>query len=266
MRVPQSFRMDGGDPATPERPGGAPVLASPTFAPSPQDPVLSQQLSGYLTGIVSAVNALREDQAALTGRLVGVEAAQRTLTEGANSAVRELVQHARQEFLVQGQALATLRGQAQQEVAALREYAAETRSAIEALHAASSSELQALHGSLRAVQAQIQGLEQRLRDAVSAITAASSAGPPPTSSWTSWSAPPPPPPTSSWTSWSAPPPAQDPSWRQSAGWTSSWASGQQSPWSQQPASREASAGTWHGGAAATRGSWGGASTPHHGCA
>ena len=182
-RVPGSFRMDGDNPATPERPVVEPV---PTFAPSPQDPVLSQQLSGYLTGIVSAVNALREDQAALTGRLVGVEAAQRTLTEGANSAVRELVQHARQEFLVQGQALATLRGQAQQEVAALREYAAETRSAIEALHAASSSELQALHGSLRAAQAQIQGLEQRLRDAVSAITAAGSAGPPPTSSWTSW--------------------------------------------------------------------------------
>ena len=113
--------MDVGEPATPVRPGGAPLLESPTFPPSPQDPALSQQLTGYLAEVVRAVNTLREDQAVLTGRVVGVETAQWALTEGAHSAVRELVIQARQEFLSHGQALTTLRGQAQQEVAVLRE-------------------------------------------------------------------------------------------------------------------------------------------------
>ena len=117
------------------------MLESPTFEPSPQQPALNQQLTGYLAEIVRAVNTLREDQAELTGRIVGIEAAQRTLSEGAHSAVRELVNQARQEFQSQGQALAALRGQAQQEVTALREYTVETRTAIEAVYTSSSGAL-----------------------------------------------------------------------------------------------------------------------------
>ena len=198
--------------------------------------------------------------------------------------MRELVQQSRQEFLTQGQALANLRGQAQQEVAALRDYAAETRSAIEALRAASSNELQALHGTLRAVQVQIQDLEQRLRDAVSAISAVGwrqqqqqqqqpqqqpQVGPPPTSTLTSWPSPSPPLPAASWASWSAPeggsaswvsrgayPAGGSASWTPAHGRAADRAPGATGA----PSARETYAGPWRGGAADSRGSWGGAWT------
>ena len=74
--APPTYRMDAGEqPATPVRQREVTLLESPTFELSPQQPALSQQLTGYLAEIVHAVNTLREDQAELTGRTVGIEAA-----------------------------------------------------------------------------------------------------------------------------------------------------------------------------------------------
>eukprot|EP00969_Alexandrium_andersonii_P189533 8374021-Alexandrium_andersonii.AAC.1 len=67
----------------------------------------------------------------MAGRVVGVETTQRALSEGAASAVQELITQARAEFGAQAQSLVTLREQAQAEILAIQEFANVTRKAVE---------------------------------------------------------------------------------------------------------------------------------------
>eukprot|EP00969_Alexandrium_andersonii_P321712 14214661-Alexandrium_andersonii.AAC.1 len=59
-------------------------------------------MATFLADVARTVNTLQERQAVFAGRLVGVEAFQRTLAEGANPAVASLIDQARAEFQAQG--------------------------------------------------------------------------------------------------------------------------------------------------------------------
>eukprot|EP00969_Alexandrium_andersonii_P209137 9235984-Alexandrium_andersonii.AAC.1 len=60
---------------------------TPRAGPRQLIPPFRTSLAGFLADVARAVTTLLERQSAFAGRLVGVEASQRTLTEGANSAV-----------------------------------------------------------------------------------------------------------------------------------------------------------------------------------
>eukprot|EP00969_Alexandrium_andersonii_P038218 1674794-Alexandrium_andersonii.AAC.1 len=75
------------------------------------------------------VNTLLERQSVFAGRLVGTETPQRSLAEGANSAVTSLITQAPAEFQAQGSSVS------------------ETRAAMEALFASCSEEFQNIRNS-----------------------------------------------------------------------------------------------------------------------
>ena len=71
--------------------------------------------------------ALHERVDAVTTRLVGLEAAVLSLQQGAQAALAELLEQAKQEFAGQHSSLAALRTDVQQEAATLRTYLGGTR-------------------------------------------------------------------------------------------------------------------------------------------
>eukprot|EP00969_Alexandrium_andersonii_P200551 8859828-Alexandrium_andersonii.AAC.1 len=79
-----------------------PLLLSPTYDPQSSQEEQGRQVAGFLAEVTRTINALTERQSAFVGRLVGLEAAQRTLTESATSAVTSLIAQARAEFQAQG--------------------------------------------------------------------------------------------------------------------------------------------------------------------
>eukprot|EP00969_Alexandrium_andersonii_P120271 5317289-Alexandrium_andersonii.AAC.1 len=66
----------------------APMLLGPTLDPHAGS---HQTTVAYLADVARAVNTLQEQQVAPTGRVVGVEAAQRALADGTADAVQELI-------------------------------------------------------------------------------------------------------------------------------------------------------------------------------
>eukprot|EP00969_Alexandrium_andersonii_P248395 10975546-Alexandrium_andersonii.AAC.1 len=97
-------------------------------------------MAGFLADVARAVNTLLERQSAFAGRLVGIEASQRTVAESANWAVTSLITQVRAEFQAQGGSVN------------------ETRAAMEALYASGSGEFQDIRNSQLQSAASAEGL------------------------------------------------------------------------------------------------------------
>eukprot|EP00969_Alexandrium_andersonii_P117825 5211794-Alexandrium_andersonii.AAC.1 len=76
-------------------PDEPPLLLRPTYDLQSGPEEQGRRVAGFLADVARAVNTLLERQSVFAGRLVGVEASQRTLAEGADSAVTGLITQAR---------------------------------------------------------------------------------------------------------------------------------------------------------------------------
>ena len=112
------------------------MVFSPTFDPSDLavKPGLGQRLATFNAEVAAAVNLLSDTAEVLTGRIVGVEMAHRTLADGAQAALLEVLSQARAEFQAQGSSLLALRAEVQKEMVEFRGYLLETRGVLEQLY------------------------------------------------------------------------------------------------------------------------------------
>ena len=96
------------------RAAGRVKVFSPTFDASEEvrAGTLGARLTEFNCDVAIVVNRLTEQLEALATRVVGVEAAQRTLADDAGQALREIVGQARAEFGATNVSLAILRGEA----------------------------------------------------------------------------------------------------------------------------------------------------------
>ena len=130
----------GSAPATPARPGpDAPGVSTPVGAGVSQRPPGGG--GAYSPSqMATAMNALDERIEVLGARVVGVETAQRTLTEDASRAMRDLILRAQNEIGAQEASLTILRDDVTQEAGQVRGSLQETRSAMELLYANTQGE------------------------------------------------------------------------------------------------------------------------------
>ena len=133
----------------PERglnPTRLPMVFSPSFDPSDLAvrPGLGQRLATFNAEVATAVNLLSDTVEGLAGRIVGVEMAHRTLADGAQAALLEVLSQARAEFQAQGSSLLALRAEVQEEMVEFRGYLLETRGVLEQLYEGSRGEFAAL--------------------------------------------------------------------------------------------------------------------------
>ena len=86
-------------------PGSSP----PTYDPELEtDPTLGQRLATLNAEVTTAVYSLNDCLEAVAGRVLGAEAAHRSLAEDARTALGQLLTQARAEFESQGLSLLTL--------------------------------------------------------------------------------------------------------------------------------------------------------------
>ena len=121
-------------------------MFSPTFDPSDLTvrPGLGQRLATFNAKVAAAVNLLSDTTEGLTGRIVGVEMAHRTLADGAQAALLEVLSQARAEFQAQGSSLLALRAEVQKDMIEFRGYLLETRGVLGQLCEGSRGEFAAL--------------------------------------------------------------------------------------------------------------------------
>ena len=98
-----------------------PRVFTPAYDPDLEtDPTLGQRLATLSAEVTTAVDSLNDRLEAVAGRVVGAEAAHRSLAEDARTALDQLLAQARVEFESQGFSFLTLRAEVQQEALELR--------------------------------------------------------------------------------------------------------------------------------------------------
>ena len=119
-------REEGASTRPPGVPQGeepaVPLVFVPTYDPAADsDPGLGARLAALNAGIRTAFTAAGNHLDALTTRVIGSEAAHRTLQTDARTVVEDVIGQARQEFERQSESLQTLRADVQQEAVMTRQ-------------------------------------------------------------------------------------------------------------------------------------------------